>query len=156
MTARDGDWLFAPFQCDKCWFFNLFHSFPNEYRSEDKRNLQLIRRANLDMFWSRERSTISSNVGRVKEILVKWDQGRGHYPLADISVWKEEDKMGMGIAIMMLKKSLQKGKLADYTQFDTCRNLRSAASNLYMATADANENRATLKAKRWKRVASSR
>ena len=55
--------------------------------------------------------------------------------------------MGMGIAMMMLKKSLQKGKLADYTQFDTCRNLRSAASNLYMATADANENRATLKAK---------
>ena len=58
---------------------------------------------------------------------------------------KAEDKMGMGMAITMLEKSLEKGRLSTYTQFDTCRQLRGTASNLYMATAAANEGRSTCK-----------
>ena len=42
-------------------------------------------------------------------------------------------------------KSLEKGRLTEYTQFDTCRQLRGTASNLYMASAAANEGRSTCK-----------
>ena len=53
--------------------------------------------------------------------------------------------MEMGLAITMLEKSLDKGRLTSYTQFDSCRPLRGAASSVYMASAQANEGRGTSK-----------
>ena len=95
------------------------------------------------MFWSRESSTVPGNLTRVKEII---GSTRGRYtPLSDFEAWKAEDNMGMGIAISILEISLEKGRLASYTQFDTCRQLRGAASNVYMATSSANEGRSTCK-----------
>ena len=92
-----------------------------------------------------QREILASNVGRIKEILSKWDAGRGYFSLEEVTPWKTEDKMGMGFAMMMLKKSLEKGRLAEYVQYDTYCNMRSAASNLYIATAKGNEERSTLK-----------
>lgn len=57
-TARRGDTLLAPFQCDFCWFQNLKGRSFTERSSSDRMNLALIRRANLDMFWSRETSMV--------------------------------------------------------------------------------------------------
>ena len=145
LTARDGDWLFAPFQCENCWFFNICKTQPKSYRSEDTKLLKLIRRVNLDIFWSRESSTIKGNLSRVKETMRRWEHRGGFIPLSDFKAWRSTDKMGMGIAITMLEKSLEPGRLSKYTQFDTCRQLRGTASNLYMSTAAANEGRTTYK-----------
>ena len=47
------------------------------------------------------------------------------------------DGEGMGVAVLMLEKSLEAGRNSrKYKQFeDTCRRLRSAFSNVYGATA---------------------
>ena len=145
MAARDGDWLFSPFQCDHCWFFNLCRTQPKSYRLDDTKLLKLIRRVNLDMFWSRERSTIAGNLSRVKETIKRWEHRGNYTPLSDFGPWRSADNMGMGMAITMLEKSLEPGRLSKYTQFDTCRQLRGTASNLYMATSSANEGRMTCK-----------
>ena len=97
------------------------------------------------MFWSRETFTVKGNLSRVKEIIRRWSPRGGYTPLNDFGSWKAEDKMGIGMAITMLEKSLEKGRLSAYTQFDTCRQLRGTASNFYMATASANEGRSTCK-----------
>ena len=48
-----------------------------------------------------------------------------------------DDREGMGIEILMLEKSRKPGRNAkDYSQFDTCRKLRSAASNVAAASAE--------------------
>jgi hypothetical protein len=52
LSARPGDHLFCPFECDVCTFFRLKrrHADPN---SRTDALLQIyIRRANLDAFWS--------------------------------------------------------------------------------------------------------
>ena len=59
---------------------------------------------------------------------------------------KVEDGMRMGIAIQMLEKSLEKGKNADYTQFDLVRQLRAVTSNLYSATTTHCKSPLSLKA----------
>ena len=138
MVARDGDWLFVPFQCERCWFVNMFHLEPEpEWRKKDRKILKLIKRVNLDVFWSRERSTIQNNVGTVKEQLLKWEDWYDTYPFPEFQVWSVgEDSLDMKVAISMLEKSLEPGRLVDsYTQFDTCRKIRSTVSNMVSATA---------------------
>ena len=135
----------APFQCDTCWFRNLFKRSPVAMNEGDKFNLALIRRANLDMFWSREASTVQGLRGYLKDILEQCASYGQSVPLDPMEAWKVEDKQGMGVMICMLEKSLRKGRNADYTQFDSCRSLRSAVANVYAATAQASDLRYSLK-----------
>ena len=114
---------------------------------ENTKALWLIRRANLDMLWSREKNTVIANHNRIKEILCKWHPFRRSIPLPEISAWKVEDQMGMGIAMMTLVKSMEKGRITNYTQFDACRHLRGTVSNMYGATASANEQRQVFKSR---------
>ena len=137
--------MLAPFQCDLCWFRNLFNRSPQAQSEGDNFNLALIRRANLDMFWSRETTTVSGVRGQLKDIL---DQCRSYgrmVPLEPMEAWEVGDKQGMGLMLCMLDKSLRKGRNSDYTQFNSCRTLRSAVSNVYSATAQAAKLRYSLK-----------
>ena len=70
MVARPGDWIIAPFQCEKCWFVNLYHRLPRQ-TVQDNVAQDTIRRANLDMFWSRAASTVRSTMTDVKDIIIK-------------------------------------------------------------------------------------
>jgi hypothetical protein len=100
------------------------------------------------MFWSRETSTIKSVVGYLREIVRRADTAERPVPLEPFEPWGVEDRQGMGIAIMMLEKSLTKGRNADYIQFDTTRQLRSATSNVYAATSQAAGLRYAMKSAR--------
>ncbi len=69
-SARDGDHLMAPFECDDCVFLKLRKCRPNLAYSRDRLLLACIRRANLDVFWSRETATINSQRGAVRRVLL--------------------------------------------------------------------------------------
>ena len=81
----------------------------------------MLRRANLDLFWSRESSTIAGNLGKVRKVMDMWKDRNHHGPLAAITPWEETDAMGMRTAITMLEHSLDKGRLGDYVQCESCR-----------------------------------
>jgi hypothetical protein len=51
--ARAGDSTFCPFECDECFFFRLTGSASQHELLKHQTLLDLIRRANLDAFWSR-------------------------------------------------------------------------------------------------------
>ena len=97
------------------------------------------------MFWSREKTTIAGNLGRVKGLIKTWHSLRRQLPLPPISPWDVKDEMGMGIALSMLSKSLTKGRISNYTQFDTCRQIRGTISNIYGATSSGNRSNQTFK-----------
>ena len=102
------------------------------------------------MFWSRERSTIQSQFGRVKEIVdrdTRWGQSCSQLFPA-LRSHPVEDNHGMGLAMMMLEKSLEKGRNANYTQFATVRQLRSAISNIYTASAEVRVEAGVLKSRK--------
>ena len=136
MVARNGDWCIAPFQCDSCWFLNIHSRRPRNGSFADKLELTFIRRVNLDMFWSRESSTVLGTTSRLNGI-IKGSTSKGRpVPLEPFPPWPLGDSAGMGIALLMLEKSIEPGRnSADYKQFDSCRPLRSAASNVFAASS---------------------
>lgn len=138
LEARDGDWLFFPFQCEGCHFYNIYSRSPVLTSPFDMSILSYIRRANLDMFWSRRPGTIESNLRNVSYIL-EGSRGAGFDPpLATITAWKAEDTEGMRLAIIALKKSrVKNGKNAiskTHLQTGTVRKLLSTARVLKAAT----------------------
>jgi hypothetical protein len=149
MKARGGDWLEAPFQCEHCWFFNLHQREPSIRSTLDQEELYLIKRVNLDMFWSRAKSTVDGHRSRIKRLLKEaFARGRPA-PFELCPPWKIEDGQGMGIALLMLTQSLEPGRNdVAYTQFDTCRNNRSIASNIYAASSRVQEERNVLKSRK--------
>ena len=148
LVARPGDGLIAPFQCDRCWFVNLHDREPATGVLSDDMEQALIRRVNLDVFWSREPGTVQQSVGNIKEIVnLSYAAGR-KVPLEPWEPWIVGDAEGMGVAMAMLEKSLKKtGKNSkEYLQVDTVRKLRSAASNVYAATSQASAANFAMKA----------
>jgi len=134
LVARWGDWLFAPFQCELCWMINLHGRLPllNEYL--DRQEMILIRRANLDMFWSRETGTVRGLVYDLKDIINRATWRKQIIPLDKVKQWEIGDSQGMGIALLMLEKSIEPGRNSvGYKQFDTVRKFCSTASNLSIA-----------------------
>jgi len=67
LVVRNGGMLCSPFQCEECWFVNLHKR--NAYRASasDQRLLGYIKRVNLDIMWSRERSTVGNTLSAVKK-----------------------------------------------------------------------------------------
>jgi hypothetical protein len=60
--GRPGDHLMVPFQCEVCHFRNIMLTDPDDTSARDVEMMDLMRRANLDAFWSREISTVKSNL----------------------------------------------------------------------------------------------
>ena len=117
---------------------NLFGRSPVMDSTADLWNLSLIRRANLDMFWSRDSSTVSGIRGNTKELIRRAKTYGRKIPLSPMSPWPVDDLEGMGVVLAMLEKSVEKGRNNDkYMQFDTVRKLRSAAASVYSATSQA-------------------
>jgi len=132
MTARNGDNLVTPFQCDHCHFINIMGREPLEDVATGIRVLKCIRRVNLDAFWCREPGTvrgvldetlrglnIASHLGFAHSLF----HPRGPFPLTDT--------FGLGAAIIIVQRSLSKGRYGPTAQYETIRKFRSEASNNY-------------------------
>ena len=136
--ARSGDSLMCPFQCDICHFRNIQLRDPRSDSRQDKNALIAIRRANLDAFWGRASDTVGGNRRGVEKILFIAENKFGlRQILPDMGPHKLEDKWGMGLAIVMLERSLDEGINDDTVQFDTVRQLRSAYGSVWGASKHA-------------------
>ena len=67
LSARNGDCLAAPFQCEYCWVVNLTGREAKASSLGDRRLCGYIRRANLDIFWSREPGTVGGIMSALKK-----------------------------------------------------------------------------------------
>jgi hypothetical protein len=125
--------LCSPFQCDFCWFVNLKGREYDDKRAGDRLNMGLIRRVNLDVFWDKETSTVTSMLQVFSRALTA-AQHLAIMPSFLISKkpWPLGDQVGFGEAMLLLWDSVQPigGSSGDTRQFDTIRKLRSMASNV--------------------------
>jgi hypothetical protein len=97
--------------------------------------MALIRRVNLDVFWSKETSTVLG-MFRTFEQGLQSALHLGLKPsfLQPRSTWVLSDKVGFGEAMIILWHSLKRGKTTESNQqFDSIRKLRSLASNMSSA-----------------------
>jgi hypothetical protein len=127
--ARDGDHLMCPFQCDICHFANIHHCSPNTLSAQDNLCMVIIRRANLDALWARERATVEAN-RREALIFVREGMLLGFTnPYPSRGPWPIDDIWGMKTAMVILQRSLCSGKNARFVQYETIRKTRSHMSN---------------------------
>jgi hypothetical protein len=138
--ARAGDHLMTPFQCETCHARNLLGRNLRPDKASDIELKEMIRRANLDAFWSREKSTVSSNLmeaRRMERSMRKYGLPAATPPLGP---WPLEDSVGMKAAIAVLDRSLDKGVYEANVQWDTLRKQMSAVTNISQASADGLKN----------------
>jgi hypothetical protein len=120
----------CPFQCEDCHFINIQGRAPNPDNPCDVLLLCCMRRANLDSFWSRERSTVYSNLLEGKRFLATQQLlGIDTSSLPPRGPFPKKDVMGMGVAASFLLRSKAKGQNANTIQFQTVRKVRSFFSN---------------------------
>jgi hypothetical protein len=132
--ARDGDHLLTSFQCDCCHFQNIKKRNPTPSCHKDGLLLISIRRAVLDSLWSRERSTIKSNLREGVRHLSNCEAYGIEEPYPPRWPFPMEDVMGMSTACSLLLRSLDAGKNSDKIQYETMRKLRSHVSNFVHTT----------------------
>ena len=133
LCARDGDHLLVPFQCDLCHFRNITNRDPGQ-SVEYVKLIVAIRRANLDIFWVKEPGPVAATkregvkIGRLGASvgLVELFPAMGSFLL--------KGTQGMGIAVCMLQRLLDKDRYRDTLQFETVRKLRSTFSNIWYAS----------------------
>ncbi len=131
LLARPGDALVTPFQCDYCWFVNLKKRAAREDVVRDVRLMEYIRRVNLDIMWSRERSTVANTVSNLRKAEALTESLSLPPVNLGMEAWPIGDPVGFQIAIQMLMASRRPGRNdADYTQFDSIRKIRSAYANV--------------------------
>jgi 3-hydroxyacyl-CoA dehydrogenase len=99
----------------------------------DNEALDFIRDANIDVFWGREESTVSSNLQ--EGIRMEKMMERLGMPLANplMGPFPLEDVFGMKMAVAVLDRSLDPGVYEKNVQWDTFRRLRSGGTNISQA-----------------------
>jgi hypothetical protein len=125
LSARDGDHLVTPFQCNVCVFRSLKGRNPDV---QDGLLLACIRQANLDAFWGREIATVSSTLCTTHHTIKQLQRVQLPPPFPPLGPLPVQDTFGYLVAIAMLLKSLEPGRYATTKQYETIRKLRAGAS----------------------------
>jgi hypothetical protein len=132
-TARAGDHLLTPFQCNVCHFRNIMLRDPDLSSATNFKMLDFIMRAIIDSFWSRESSTVYLNLCEA----VRSEKTKKHFGMPYVTKpmgpWPLEDNLGMKVAIVLLDWSLDKGVYEETVQWDTFRCSMSSMTNISQA-----------------------
>ena len=141
-SARNGDDLLVPFECDVCVFMKLFQREPDiEGNPKDSFAMGCIRRVILDAFWSRARSTVDAKTSKIREGLALSLSMGMQGPYENPGPLPTHDHCGYEVAIQMVASSLGSGRYAEsHKQWDTIRRFRSCYSNQIRAAREANSN----------------
>jgi len=137
MSARDGDHLTTPFQCDLCVFRNLKKCNPGPH---DDLVMACIHQANLDACWGRESATVSSTLRATRHTITLLGPVGLDPPFPTLGPFPVADTFGYTMAIAMLLKSRQPGRYASYQQFEILRKLRAGFSNVFMTSVLGQES----------------
>ncbi len=141
MHGRYGDHVMGVgFECDVCNFRNINKRDVEWQSKKDLKTLRFIRRASLDVMWSREPETVKGNFRRLRR---DWESATENLsignPFPEMGHSTMEDRNGVGIAVMLLNASLRPGKYASHLQFDSVRQTASAVMNAYTAIVEEDD-----------------
>jgi hypothetical protein len=113
---------------------------PRADKASDTELKEMIRRANLDSFWSQETATVEANLKearRMEKSMKKYGLPPATPPMGP---WPLEDVTGMKAAIAVLDRSLDPGIYEDNVQWDTFRKQMSTVTNILQAAVGGLEN----------------
>ena len=104
LVEKKRDCIFAPHQCEKCWFVNLCGSWTDLVSLADSQTLSLLLRAKLNIFWSCNTSMIHGMLVYAKELVSRARETGRSVPLSDIVPWTVGYRLGVEVETQMLYK----------------------------------------------------
>ena len=130
MEARDGDHLLNPFVCHICLFRFVRGVDADDRFESDRLLVGVLKRAVLDVFWSRARSTVKTNRLAVERCLKELSVLGLGGPFYDPGPTPGYDFCGVELASAVLMDSRRRGRYSEtHKQWDSIRNVRSTVSN---------------------------
>jgi hypothetical protein len=124
----------TPFQCEVCQMRNISGRDPKQGNKEDDLAMEYTRRVSLDAFWAREPKSVYNNSRVVQRVMLTEDRmGWQNRIIPPMGPYPLEDAFGMGAAVAVLDKSMDRGIYETRVQYATFRKVRSALTNLGQA-----------------------
>ena len=115
--------MMTPFQCEFCHCQNVKGRDALENMSRDSYMLALLRRANLNAFWARQRSNLDrtlTELNRLRNMDIMFGMKSNIPPRRPFPT---KDTFGAGLAVCMLQRSLDLGMNTVTMQYNTTRKL---------------------------------
>lgn len=137
--ARPGDHLCVPFQCPNCHSQNIRSRDLVSGNMDDDAFECLAIRATLDAFWSHASATVAAHVREVK-FMIKYGRVLGFNPMPPLGPWPLGIHHGMKEAILVLMRSMEKGRGGGTVKYATARKLRSTLTKLWESSPEANSD----------------
>ena len=138
MTARRGDHLMVHFECDLCVHRKLKQRDPDWQNPTDVWIMNIIRRMQLDAFWSRATRTVVRNAQAAQAVLDQCTRLEMRPPFGDTGPLDPDDYCGYTVAVLMIDSSTAPGRYSpEYKQFETIRVIRTVVANQYSTTIQA-------------------
>lgn len=134
--GRNGDHIMGvPFSCELCHFRNVNLRDPLLDSSKDVYTLTAMRRANIDVCWAREPSTVRANLNRARRDFFETEEHCTieHQSLPFLPDPDLKDKVGMRHALRVLQASLRSGRYTQNVQFETVRKTEAWIGNMHDA-----------------------
>ena len=133
MQARPGDHLCLPFQCPNCQSQNIRGSNLQSGVAEDEAFECIAIRAMLDSFWSRASKTVAGHVREVR-FMARYGRALGLSPMPPLGPWPLYSHLGMKEAMMVLMRSMEKGRGGGRVKYGTARMARACLTILWQAS----------------------
>jgi hypothetical protein len=132
--ARPGDHLCVPFQCPNCQSQNIRGKSISPGHMDDEALECVLIRGILDAFWSRSSKTVGAHLREAK-FMIKYGSMLRFDPLPPLGPWPLYQHLGMAEAVMVLMRSMEKGRGAKSTvQYGTARKSRATLTVLWDAS----------------------
>ena len=135
--ARPGDHLCCPFQCGNCQSINLRGRPLEEGVLEDEIFLATFTRCQLDSFWDRATSTVSSHVREAIFTVGYAELLDIPYPYPALGPYTTGEHLGMLQAMMVVMRSREPGKGGGTVKFGTARHQRSTYTVIWESSPES-------------------
>jgi hypothetical protein len=94
--------------------------------------------------WEREPGTVEATLWAAGQMVQLWEKTSMVPTLPTRGPFPVTDSFGVGVAIAMVLKSLDRGRYQEHQQFETIRKLRAGYSNNYMSSLEGLQNLRTV------------
>jgi hypothetical protein len=127
--ARPGDHLCVTIQCPNCQSQNIGGRYIDQTYIDDLVLKCMLIRATLDAFWSRASKTIANHVREVRNT-ARYGQMFRYSPMPVLGPWPLYARLRMDAALMVLLRSMEKGKTGDTVKYGMARKARATLTVL--------------------------
>jgi len=129
-VARAGDHLCTTFQCPNCQSQNIRGRNLREGDAQDEAFEAAVTRATLDAFWAHASRSVASHVSEVR-FMERYGDALGVDPFPPLGPFPLGQHLGMKEAVMVVMRSMEKGRKKATVQFGTARKARATLTVLW-------------------------